>query len=138
MDCQIGINSISNIKSSVIEPHIDLQNKIYSGLLYMKHKDDISNGGDLNLYDIKYKYSNLDEFTKIIKNNNINNLINNDEWDSNQLKLINKVKYEKNTFIVFLNQINSIHSVSDREPNIYSRRLINFISEFNKEIITKI
>jgi len=131
MDCQIGINSISNVKNCVIKPHIDNQKKIYSGLLYMKHKDDISNGGDLNLYNIKYKYSNIDEFTKIIKNNNINNLTNNHEWDLNQLKLINTVKYKKNTFIIFLNQLNSIHSVSDREPNIYSRRLINIISEFN-------
>ena len=55
MDCQIGINSISNVKNCVIKPHIDNQKKIYSGLLYMKHKDDISNGGDLNLYRWIYK-----------------------------------------------------------------------------------
>ena len=128
LDCQIGINSISDIKSIVIGPHLDLCNKIYSGLFYMKQKNDNSLGGNLKIYDIIYPYNNLSEFTSIISKKNI---FNNGKWDNKQIKVFKKIDYDKNVLVLFLNTKNSIHGVSPRDPNIYSRRLINIISEYN-------
>ena len=127
LDCQVGINSISDTKSSVIGAHLDLVNKIYSGLFYMKNKNDNSLGGNLLLYDIKYKYNNLDEFKQQVKNNNISNSL--QDWDINKITKIKTIEYKSNVFIIFLNNINSIHSVSEREPNKYSRRLVNLIGQ---------
>ena len=40
-----------------------------------------------------------------------------------------KQKYEANTFIMFLNTLDSIHGVTPREPSLKSRRLVNIIGE---------
>ena len=49
---------------------------------------------------------------------------------SDKLRKIETVKYEKNTFILFFNEINAIHEVTPRENNPFSRRLVNIIGEY--------
>lgn len=135
-DCQIGINTPCESESFVRGPHIDNLNEVYAGLFYLKHKDDKTEGGDLEIYDLKEKYKNLNEFQKkikFLKNETIfldgRNYRRKNEFDSKYLNIVDKVKYEKNTFVLFLNQINAIHGVSKRQKGNKSRRLVNVIGE---------
>lgn len=136
LDCQIGINSPCIEKSHVKGPHIDNLNEVYAGLLYMKQKKDIGEGGNLEIYDTKIKYDNLNSFKKQInflpdEKKLINNRLyhRKQEFNPDELNKINEITYDKNTFVMFLCDINSIHGVSPRETNNISRRLVNIIGE---------
>lgn len=135
LDCQIGINSPCRCKSVVKGPHIDNLSEIYAGLFYMKQNIDNGTGGDLLMYDTQKSYINQDEF---IKNNpfiKINKIIDGKPFvehrgfDDKKIKLVNTINYDRNTFVLFLSTINSIHSVSPRSKNKVSRRLVNIIGE---------
>ena len=114
LDCQVGINTPSKNKSSVLTAHIDSPEELYAGLLYFKQKDDLASGGDLELY----KWNNLRKrkFEKHLAQNKL-------------VEVFAKQKYEANTFIMFLNTLDSIHGVTPREPSLKSRRLVNIIGE---------
>ena len=126
LDCQIGINSPTTMKNSVIGPHRDNGHEIYAGLLYLKHPEDVGAGGDLNLLKIKKKYKTLEQFENIVgkKRSRIFNAIDDD------LAVFSTIKYEKNTFVLFLNDLNALHEVTPREINPISRRLVNIIGEY--------
>ena len=126
LDCQIGINSPTTKTSSVIRPHTDGRSEIYAGLLYFRHEKDSGRGGDLNILDINQNYKNLNEYKKIVGKRE-NRFF--DDF-SDKLRKIETVKYEKNTFILFFNEINAIHEVTPRENNPFSRRLVNIIGEY--------
>jgi hypothetical protein len=135
-DCQIGINTPCKNDSYVRGPHIDNLNENYAGLLYFKRDNEENNGGNLDIYDTKFKYHNLDDYQKnikLLKNETLN--IDNrsyrrkNEFDKNDVKIIDTVKYNKNTFVLFLNEINAIHGVSIRKKCNTSRRLVNIIGE---------
>jgi hypothetical protein len=128
MDCQIGINSPSTIKSSVRGAHVDAHEEIYAGLLYLKHDDDRGRGGDLNILKLKQKCKTIEQFEKIVGKNRSKNYKN----IKHKLEIANTVKYEKNTFVLFLNDINAIHEVTSRDANPISRRLVNIIGEYYK------
>lgn len=125
LDCQIGINSPSTTISQVIRPHVDSKRELYAGLFYLKHDDDKGSGGDLNILDLKEKYDTIDKFNKIV---GIRESRFFDDFE-NRLDVIDTVKYDKNTFVIFVNTNNSIHEVTPREPNPISRRLVNIIAE---------
>ena len=125
MDCQIGINSPTTVKKSVRGPHVDAREEIYAGLLYLKHDDDTGNGGDLNILKLE-KCKTLDQFIKIVGENRGRNYSN----MANKLKITDTVKYARNTFVLFLNDLNALHEVTPREVNPISRRLVNIIGEY--------
>ena len=47
----------------------------------------------------------------------------NSEINNNKVDLIKTVKYSKNTFIIFLNTIESLHGVTERENFLYEKVL---------------
>lgn len=135
-DCQIGINSPCINDSFVRGPHIDNLNEVYAGLFYLKPDEDKTDGGNLEIYELKEKYNNLEEFQKkiqFIKNENIEldgrSYRRKNEFDKNKLNIVDIVKYEKNVFVLFINQINAIHGVSIRKKGNISRKLVNVIGE---------
>ena len=126
LDCQVGINSKCENISTVRGPHIDNLNEMYGGLLYFKNKNDKGFGGNLEIYDTIKPYNTLKEYKqnyKYLINKNIS------KSDQKTIKKINEVVYNKNILVLFLNDVNSIHGVSDRHPNNISRRLVNIIGE---------
>ena len=136
LDCQVGINSKCENISTVKGPHIDNLNEIYGGLLYFKNKNDKGLGGNLEIYDTIKPYNTLKEFKKnntLLKKKKIEEhnrtYSRTREFDKNTIKKINEVLYNKNTLVIFLNEINSIHGVSARAPNNLSRRIVNIIGE---------
>ena len=114
LDCQIGINTPSSKASSVIEEHTDSVEELYAGLLYFRRNNDKAKGGDLNLYEWK------DKKNKKYKGFTI---------PSNLVRKVGTIEYQPNTLVLFLNTIDSIHSVSVRQPSKVSRRLVNIIGE---------
>lgn len=114
VDCQICVNTPSSKKSSVIKPHTDGGSEIYAGLLYFRQDDDFSNGGDLIVHTWENNKKKKYIYGSMVK--------------KNLIKECNKIKYEKNTLVFFLNTIDFVHSVSPREPSTYSRRFVNILA----------
>lgn len=127
-DLQPGINTPVTRKSSVRNPHIDSPSEIFAGLLYLRHPNDDSYGGDLEIYDSNSKIKigkrkiRKDEKDRIYfqKNEVIN---------TQDLILSKTIPYSSNNFILFLNTPNSIHGVSPRNITNYERRLLNIVYE---------
>ena len=112
LEGDIGINTISNITSSVRKYHVDGMQKFFGGLLYFKRQDDDAEGGDLEFYRLKYnQYSTVNKSVELNKN---------------QVELVSKIKYEANTGIFWLNSPGAIHNVTPRGPSKVSRRLVYF------------
>ena len=114
LDSQIRINTPVLEKKSIITPHCDNPFKIYVGLFYLPINGDQA-GGDLNLYKMK--------------DNNINiESIENRFIEEKYITKVKTIKYEPNTFVLFLNTNKSIHGVEPRNKTLDLRRLCTFSS----------
>ena len=118
--CQPGINTPVKRRTSVRAPHLDKYNTLFSGLFYMRKKNDNSAGGDLELYKTKKNQENL-FYSKC----EVSNL--------GSIEIFEKLEYQENVFICFLNTPKSIHAVTPREVTQENRRLINFITKVPNE-----
>ncbi len=112
IDCQPGLNTVSKERSTVRTPHLDARNKLLTGLFYMKHADDMSEGGDLELYKFTSKKP---LFTKP------------STPDRNHVTVAATVPYQQNTALFFMNSPASVHGVSPRDATEIPRRLVNLI-----------
>lgn len=121
-----GYNTPVTKASSVIGPHLDHFNKIFFGLYYLREPEDNSIGGDLYLYKWKNNYSNYKK----------KNIIFTEKWDNmfSHSEPVKKIKYEKNTFVIVLNSINSLHAVSRREKTNHIRQFCYMSFAFNKDL----
>ncbi len=116
-DCQCVIHEPIDETGTSRTPHMDNPVEIYAGLLYMKHKNDYSVGGNFTLH-------------KQVRE--IKNFYNNDREIENGLyEEVFQVPYKKNSFCMFLNVPGSIHSVSPRKKPTERRRSVNIIGEYN-------
>ena len=100
-------------------PHLDKYDTLFTGLFYLRDKNDQSEGGDFEIYestDKNYFYRKAE----------VSNL--------NSIRLYKTVKYESNTFIGLLNTKASIHSVTKRNKTQFPRKFVNFISKFLKDL----
>ena len=118
LDCQFVINTPTSGETKVIEPHLDNPVEFYAALLYMKDKDDNSEGGNLTTYSFKDKPSFYGKSR--VRENNVN--------------LIEEIEYKKNRLVMFLNSPYSIHGVTKRSKTNFYRKYINIIGEFNFEL----
>jgi len=98
--------------------HIDNPQELYAGLLYFRQDNDKSTGGDFEIFDTpdlkgvyKHKGREVAEDTK--------------------KTLVRTVKYEPNTFVMFLNTSKSVHGVTPRQNAEVDRLSINIIAETN-------
>ena len=113
LDCQIGVNTPTEKKTRVRGPHVDNPVELWGGLLYFP----LDQGGDLILY----------------KHNFPPKFIGKAELDDRCVTEVGRVPYKANTFVLFLNGVNSVHGVSERQSNL-PRRLVNFVGEFRNPL----
>lgn len=113
LDCQPGLNVISLEPASVRTAHLDANNKLFTGLFYMKSDDDDSEGGDFLLYRPKKIPPTFDSPTTIPKS---------------ELEIAKRIPYRKNVAVFFLNSPHSIHGVSVRSGTAVPRRLVNLVA----------
>lgn len=114
MDCQPGINSPVKEVSSVKGPHLDHQAEFFAGLLYFRHPDDDSTGGELEIYRQKKTGARYHGARFI---------------DQSYVEKVATISYTPNRLILFLNTIDSIHGVSPRSKTNFTRRLVSFAGE---------
>lgn len=112
LDCQFVMNTPVTRKSTVKTPHIDLCDKIFSALFYMRDPLDDSRGGDLDIYDWRRE-------PRFIKHRALNR----------DVELVKTVPYRANAYLCFVNSTQAVHGVSPRDLTQVPRRYINFIAE---------
>ncbi len=116
VDCQFAVNSPTEEKCRVRGPHVDNPVEAYGCCFYMKHPDDKSKGGDLQFY----KW--IDERKFIGKA----------EIEDSRVEIIETLPYGRNVGGVFMNNLDSVHAVTERDIAHYPRRYINIIGEYAK------
>ena len=112
LDCQFVMNTPVKRKSSVKTAHIDLCDKIFSALYYMRDPRDQSQGGDLDIYDWRRE-------PRFIKHRALNR----------DVEVVKTVPYRANSYLCFVNSPQAVHGVSPRDTTDVPRRYINFIAE---------
>lgn len=116
LDCQIGINTPVKEKSTVNNPHVDNPLELWASLLYMREFQDDA-GGDLILH-------------KCVRPPEFNGRR---EAVIEGLREHQRISYQANTYIAFINSPMSIHSVTEREIIDKPRLLVNISLEFQKK-----
>ena len=96
--------------------HIDNPQELYAGLLYFRQDTDTSTGGDFEIFD-----------TSVVKG--VHKQKGREISQDTEKKLVRTVKYEPNTFVMFLNTGKSVHGVTPRENATVERLSINIIAE---------
>jgi hypothetical protein len=120
-DCQFVVHEPVDQTGTSRTPHLDNPVEIFAGLLYMRKSEDKSEGGNFTIHeagDLKEVHMGHDGQSGR-------------EIDNNLHKPVFEVPYKANTFCMFLNVKNSVHSVSPRINPTERRRSINIIGEFN-------
>lgn len=129
MDCAIGVNSPVERVSSVRGPHVDTKYKLFNSVLYFRHPDDKTTGGDLAIY--RYKNKRLSYSSDVIDRNVIDRMpfTTFQSIPARHVVVEKAVSYAPNTLVMWLNTPYSIHAVTPRSvtPNI--RRYVNFFGE---------
>lgn len=114
LDCQFSYNSPVRSESSVRGPHLDSPYKMFAALLYFRHPDDASTGGDFEIYKLKEGASIKPRPAKIHPRN---------------VERVRTVPYRANTLVLFINSPAAIHGVTPRSVTQAPRRYMNFLGE---------
>jgi hypothetical protein len=122
LDARIEINCpVVGTASSPLGPHLDTANRLYSGLLYMRHPEDDSTGGDLQLFRWK---EGAAAPTSVV------------ELPEEHLECVATIP-SRATLLVFVPQgIEAIHGVSVRPPTRHFRRYVFITAELGEPWLT--
>jgi len=118
LDAQISGNTPVITASAPRGIHVDAPNALYGGLYYLRHPADDSVGGDLQLWKWKddYDFSKKSgEYREGVLPRHVN--------------LVKTIPYQSNTLVFFLNSLDSLHSVTERQPTVHTRRFINLLAD---------
>lgn len=119
-DCQYVIHEALDAEKTTRTPHLDNPIEIYAGLLYMKYPDDESTGGNFSVHKVTKPISGVDRAAGR-------------QVDSDLHHLYAEVPYKRNSYAMFLNVLDSVHSVTPRKNAKLDRVSINIIGEFNSD-----
>ncbi len=120
LDAQICVNTpIRRRTSTVRGPHVDLPNKLFAGLFYLRSDQDDSSGGALELYasrdgqPMKFEH----QFT-----------------GRQNLEVVSTVEYERNVAVFLINSIHSLHGVTARSVTPHPRLFLNLVGELSRPL----
>ena len=119
-DCQVVMHK-PIVETTSRTPHIDNPVEIYAGLLYMRKPEDDSKGGNFTIHET------TDKITMV--NKTLGRQV-----EDHLHRAVKQVPYKRNVFCMFLNVLDSVHSVTPRIGATERRRSINIIGEFNKTL----
>jgi hypothetical protein len=129
LDALIAVNTPVTVSpSSVRKAHVDLPNKLFTSLFYMRDPNDKSEGGDLELYRLKepglvnYRKRELCDMMGI------------SEMPESSVECVKKVTYDSNVFVLFINSQQSLHGVSVRSVTDYPRRFVCVLGQVEKDL----
>jgi hypothetical protein len=121
LDAQISMNSpVTGRPSSVRSSHLDDPNKLFAGLFYLRHPDDDSTGGDLEIS--RYRSGRRGFRGPLVYNHFV--------------ETVGTVRYERGTLVLFLNTPDSLHGVTARSRTDVPRYFMNIVAEVKKPLFT--
>lgn len=113
LESQISVNTPVTEPISVRGPHVDMPDKLFAGLFYLRHPDDDAPGGDLQIH--RYRNGSRCWHGQFI--------------DDDDVTVVDTVKYQSNVLVLFLNGYDAIHGVTPRQPTRYPRLFLNLFGE---------
>ncbi|MFZ5746780.1 MAG: 2OG-Fe(II) oxygenase [Pseudomonadota bacterium] len=114
-DARVEINTpVIGAASSSRGPHLDMPNRLFSCLYYLRHPDDDAEGGDLELF--RWKHAPVASITC-------------DALPPEAVERVATIPYRANQLVIFPNGINAIHGVSVRQPTPHTRRYVFVTAE---------
>jgi hypothetical protein len=121
LEAQAAVNTPVTVEPSAVRgAHLDKPNKLIVGLYYLRHPDDDSGGGDLELYRYRTAHPEFDGH----------------EVPGRFVELVKTIPYERNVLVLFLNTPHSLHGVSVREQTPCVRMFLNLGSEVEADLFT--
>ncbi len=126
LDAQISINTPVTKKSSVRKAHTDNNNKIFSGLFYLRQDDDKSSGGDLQICNWNDSYS----YKKKL-------LTYKESLSPGHYTVFDEIPYANNVAVLFLNSLDALHCVTPRDLTGHTRTFVNLVGELPYDIFEK-
>ncbi|MBL8211585.1 MAG: hypothetical protein JNK87_12770 [Bryobacterales bacterium] len=116
LDAQLATNSpVRHQATSVRAAHVDLPEKLFIGLYYLRPPGDTeSRGGDLVLCRAK-----ANQPPRMFQR----------EVDVKGLQEVRRIRYGRSVLVLFLNGPLSIHAVTRREPTPHTRRFLNLVGQ---------
>ena len=118
LDAQISGNTPTTHPSAPRGVHFDSPNALYGGLYYLRDHLDNSVGGDLQIW----KWADGYNFRK--KSGEYRESV-----PKKHVELVETVPYKLNTLVLFMNSIDSLHSVTIRQPTNHTRKFINLLAD---------
>ena len=119
VEAQPAVNTpVTGPPTSVRAGHLDNPDKLFVGLYYLRHPDDKSTGGDLELYRYTTSKPVFDDH----------------EIGSRYIAPVESVRYEPNTAVLFLNTDKSLHGVTPRTETPIPRLFLNLNFEVNRDL----
>ncbi|MDX2227183.1 MAG: 2OG-Fe(II) oxygenase [Verrucomicrobiae bacterium] len=112
MDCQPGLNTVSLEPMTPRTAHLDANNKLFTGIFYLKPDADGSRGGDFVIYRLRTDSPRFLTETTV---------------DGRDIEEARIVPYQKNCAVFFMNSPLSFHGVTVREGTPVARRLVNIV-----------
>jgi hypothetical protein len=114
LDAQICVNTPVTDRPSSVQPvHIDGDDELFAGLFYLRHPDDDSEGGDLELYRFKTPHRKFNGRTV----------------DQACVERIKRIRYDTNVLVLFVNSLQSLHGVSPRSVTPKPRCFLNVLGD---------
>lgn len=120
MDAMISGNTPVTTAGSVRSSHVDLGDKLFSGLFYMRPDDYDAVGGDLTISRFRPEAGGEAEQRALFDDAYVD-----DRW----LEHVTTVPYAKNTVVLFINSLKSVHGVTVRQPSDKSRLFMNLVGQ---------
>jgi hypothetical protein len=119
MDALISINTpVTGRASAVRRAHVDSPHKLYAGLLYLRHPDDDSCGGDLELFRFRAG-------TRVFRDAEVR---------ESDVEVAATVPYARNTLVIYPNSLHALHGVTVRQPTRHTRLFLNLIGEVRRPL----
>lgn len=117
MELQFVMNGLQ--EDTVRTVHLDNSRELFAGLLYMRKPEDVSTGGDIQVY------------RKLVDSPNYHGVR---EVDTAQVEVAGTVPYRANTMILFLNTHDTLHGVTPRQGANAFRRYINIDAHQDRKL----
>lgn len=122
LDAMISGNTPVTTAGSVRTSHVDLGDKLFSGLFYMRPDDYDAVGGDLTISRFKPEHDTTAKRHALFEGAYV---------DDRHLDVVTTVPYAKNTAVIFVNSLESVHGVTVRQPSDKSRLFVNLIAQID-------
>ncbi|QJE73883.1 hypothetical protein HHL28_12955 [Aerophototrophica crusticola] len=115
LDARFEVNTPVTGPASVSRgPHLDRPERLYTGLLYFRHPDDDSEGGELVLYRWQPDSPrNTSHF----------------QLPDTAVEEVARIPYRANQLVMFPNGIDALHGVGLRQPTPHLRRYVFMTAE---------